>query len=81
MQQIVLNQFLLDVIGQQWLDLMKIILSKQMTTLKKHTITRNSVVEDMRGNLGFIQKDVLPFEFKRIIFDVEYCFQRRTFTY
>jgi hypothetical protein len=35
----------------------------------------------MRGNLGFIQKDVLPFEFKRIIFDVEYRFQRRTFTY
>jgi hypothetical protein len=39
-----------------------------MTTLKKHTITRNSVVEDIRGNLGFIQKDVLPFEFKRVYY-------------
>jgi hypothetical protein len=42
-----------------------------MTTLKKHTITKIPVVEDVRGNLGFIQKDVLPFEFKRVLsFDV-----------
>jgi hypothetical protein len=40
-----------------------------MTTLKKHTITRNSG-RRRYGNLGFIQKDVLPFEFECIIFDV-----------
>jgi dTDP-4-dehydrorhamnose 3,5-epimerase-like enzyme len=30
------------------------------------------VIEDARGNLGFIQNDILPFEFKRIyyLFDV-----------
>lgn len=30
------------------------------------------VVEDVRGNLGFIQKDILPFDFKRVyyLFDV-----------
>lgn len=30
------------------------------------------VIEDIRGNLGFIQNDILPFEFKRIyyLFDV-----------
>jgi len=30
------------------------------------------VVEDVRGNLGYIQKDILPFEFKRVyyLFDV-----------
>ncbi len=30
------------------------------------------VIEDTRGNLGFIQNDILPFEFKRIyyLFDV-----------
>jgi len=30
------------------------------------------VIEDVRGNLGFIQNDILPFEFKRIyyLFDV-----------
>jgi hypothetical protein len=64
-----IKPFLLDVIGQQWLDLMKINIGKQMTTLKKHTITRNSG-RRRYGNLGFIQKDVLPFEFECIIFDV-----------
>jgi hypothetical protein len=36
-----------------------------MTTLKTYN-TRNSGRRDMR-NLGFIQKDVLPFEFKQCI--------------
>jgi dTDP-4-dehydrorhamnose 3,5-epimerase-like enzyme len=43
-----------------------------MTTLKNIQLLKIPVVEDVRGNLGFIQKDVLPFEFKRVyyLFDV-----------
>jgi dTDP-4-dehydrorhamnose 3,5-epimerase-like enzyme len=43
-----------------------------MTTLKNVQLLKIPVVEDVRGNLGFIQKDVLPFEFKRVyyLFDV-----------
>tara|TARA_R110002126_G_scaffold83973_1_gene204454 strand:- start:653 stop:1057 length:405 start_codon:yes stop_codon:yes gene_type:complete len=43
-----------------------------MTKLEAIQFIKIPVVEDMRGNLGFIQKDILPFEFKRIyyLFDV-----------
>lgn len=47
-----------------------------LDTFVTMTITPNlikiPVVEDVRGNLGFIQNDILPFEFKRIyyLFDV-----------
>ena len=43
-----------------------------MTTLKDIQLLKLPVVEDQRGNLAFIQKDVLPFEFKRVyyLFDV-----------
>jgi hypothetical protein len=39
-----------------------------MTTLKNVQLLKIPVVEDVRGNLGFIQKDVLPFEFKRVYY-------------
>lgn len=43
-----------------------------MTTLKDVQLLPIPVVEDTRGNLAFIQKEVLPFEFKRVyyLFDV-----------
>ena len=43
-----------------------------MTALKNIQLLKIPVVEDVRGNLGFIQKDALPFEFKRVyyLFDV-----------
>nr|WP_309757986.1 FdtA/QdtA family cupin domain-containing protein [Flavobacterium sp.] len=43
-----------------------------MTTLKDVQLMPIPVVEDTRGNLAFIQKEVLPFEFKRVyyLFDV-----------
>lgn len=43
-----------------------------MSKLEKIQLLEIPVVEDVRGNLGFIQKDVLPFEFKRVyyLFDV-----------
>ena len=43
-----------------------------MTTLKDVKLMPIPVVEDTRGNLAFIQKKVLPFEFKRVyyLFDV-----------
>jgi dTDP-4-dehydrorhamnose 3,5-epimerase-like enzyme len=43
-----------------------------MTTLKDIQLIKLPVVEDTRGNLAFIQNDVLPFEFKRVyyLFDV-----------
>lgn len=43
-----------------------------MSTLEKIQLLEIPVVEDVRGNLGFIQKDVLPFKFKRVyyLFDV-----------
>jgi len=42
------------------------------TTLNAIQLVKIPVVEDTRGNLAFIQKDVLPFEFKRVyyLFDV-----------
>jgi dTDP-4-dehydrorhamnose 3,5-epimerase-like enzyme len=43
-----------------------------MTTLKDIQLLQIPVVEDRRGNLAFIQEDVIPFEFKRVyyLFDV-----------
>jgi dTDP-4-dehydrorhamnose 3,5-epimerase-like enzyme len=43
-----------------------------MTTLKDIQLLKLPVVEDTRGNLAFIQEEVLPFEFKRVyyLFDV-----------
>ena len=43
-----------------------------MTTIKDIQVLRIPVVEDTRGNLAFIQEEVLPFEFKRVyyLFDV-----------
>ncbi|MDD2673820.1 MAG: FdtA/QdtA family cupin domain-containing protein [Flavobacterium sp.] len=42
------------------------------TTVTGVQLLKIPVVEDTRGNLGFIQKDFLPFEFKRVyyLFDV-----------
>ena len=43
-----------------------------MTKLEAMQLIEIPVVEDVRGNLGFIQKGILPFEFKRVyyLFDV-----------
>lgn len=43
-----------------------------MATINNIQLIKFPVVEDTRGNLAFIQNDVLPFEFKRIyyLFDV-----------
>ena len=43
-----------------------------MTKLEAIQLIEIPVVEDVRGNLGFIQKGILPFEFKRVyyLFDV-----------
>jgi dTDP-4-dehydrorhamnose 3,5-epimerase-like enzyme len=43
-----------------------------MTKIKDINTLKIPVVEDTRGNLAFIQNDVLPFEFKRVyyLFDV-----------
>ncbi|TDE54384.1 sugar 3,4-ketoisomerase [Flavobacterium sp. GT3P67] len=42
------------------------------TTLNAIQLLKIPVVEDIRGNLAFIQEDVLPFGFKRVyyLFDV-----------
>ena len=42
------------------------------TTLDAIQLLKIPIVEDTRGNLAFIQKDFLPFEFKRVyyLFDV-----------
>lgn len=42
------------------------------TTLNQIQKITIPVIEDTRGNLGFIQNDVLPFDFKRVyyLFDV-----------
>ena len=44
----------------------------RMETVNAVQLLEIPVVEDIRGNLAFIQNDVLPFEFKRIyyLFDV-----------
>jgi mannose-6-phosphate isomerase-like protein (cupin superfamily) len=39
-----------------------------MTTLNNVHLIKFPVVEDTRGNLAFIQNDILPFEFKRIYY-------------
>ncbi|MEN2412977.1 sugar 3,4-ketoisomerase [Flavobacterium mesophilum] len=43
-----------------------------MTTLQDISLLKIPVVEDLSGNLAFIQNGVLPFEFKRVyyLFDV-----------
>jgi hypothetical protein len=43
-----------------------------MTILNNVNKIKFPVIEDIRGNLAFIQNDILPFEFKRIyyLFDV-----------
>ena len=43
-----------------------------MTTIRDVKLLEIPIVEDTRGNLAFIQEDVLPFEFKRVyyLFDV-----------
>jgi dTDP-4-dehydrorhamnose 3,5-epimerase-like enzyme len=43
-----------------------------MSTLHNIELLKFPTIEDTRGNLAFIQNDVLPFEFKRIyyLFDV-----------
>ena len=43
-----------------------------MTTIAEINLLKIPVVEDTRGNLAYIQNDILPFEFKRIyyLFDV-----------
>lgn len=43
-----------------------------MTTIEEIEFIKIPVVEDVSGNLAFIQNDVLPFEFKRVyyLFDV-----------
>jgi dTDP-4-dehydrorhamnose 3,5-epimerase-like enzyme len=43
-----------------------------MATINNIRLIKFPVIEDTRGNLAFIQNDILPFEFKRIyyLFDV-----------
>jgi mannose-6-phosphate isomerase-like protein (cupin superfamily) len=43
-----------------------------MTTIQNITLLKIPVVEDLSGNLAFIQNDILPFKFKRVyyLFDV-----------
>ena len=43
-----------------------------MTTLKDILLLQIPVVEDRRGNLAFVQENIVPFEFKRVyyLFDV-----------
>jgi len=43
-----------------------------MTTIDDIALLKIPVVEDLSGNLAFIQNDILPFEFKRVyyLFDV-----------
>lgn len=43
-----------------------------MTTIQDISVLKIPVVEDLSGNLAFIQNGVLPFEFKRVyyLFDV-----------
>lgn len=43
-----------------------------MTKVAAVQLVSIPVVEDVRGNLGYIQKNILPFEFKRVyyLFDV-----------
>jgi dTDP-4-dehydrorhamnose 3,5-epimerase-like enzyme len=45
---------------------------KKMSRLHTLQLINFPVVEDTRGNLAFIQNDILPFEFKRVyyLFDV-----------
>jgi dTDP-4-dehydrorhamnose 3,5-epimerase-like enzyme len=49
-----------------------------MTTINNIQFIKLPVVEDSRGNLAYIQNDVLPFHFKRVyyLFDVPSTSQR-----
>ncbi|GGD25834.1 sugar 3,4-ketoisomerase [Flavobacterium orientale] len=49
-----------------------------MTTINDIQFIKLPVVEDSRGNLAYIQNDVLPFHFKRVyyLFDVPSTSQR-----
>lgn len=39
-----------------------------MTTLNNVQLIKFPIIEDTRGNLAYIQNDILPFEFKRIYY-------------
>ena len=39
-----------------------------MTTIQDITLIKIPVVEDLSGNLAFIQNGILPFEFKRVYY-------------
>jgi hypothetical protein len=43
-----------------------------MTTIQDIDLLKIPVIEDLSGNLAFIQNDILPFDFKRVyyLFDV-----------
>jgi hypothetical protein len=43
-----------------------------MTTIQDIALLKIPVIEDIKGNLAFVQNDILPFEFKRVyyLFDV-----------
>lgn len=45
---------------------------KNMTTIQDIALVKIPVIEDLNGNLAFVQSGVLPFEFKRVyyLFDV-----------
>lgn len=45
---------------------------QKMTTVENVQLLKIPVVDDVRGNLAYIQNDVIPFEFKRVyyLFDV-----------
>lgn len=47
-------------------------LKKNMTAIQDITLVKIPVIEDLSGNLAFIQNGILPFEFKRVyyLFDV-----------
>lgn len=44
----------------------------EMTNIQDISLLKIPVIEDLNGNLAFVEKEVLPFEFKRIyyLFDV-----------
>ncbi len=43
-----------------------------MTTVEDVQVLKIPVIDDVRGNLGYIEKGIIPFEFKRVyyLFDV-----------
>jgi uncharacterized protein involved in tolerance to divalent cations len=58
-----IKPFLLEVIGQQWLDLLM-----KTNDYTKPRIIQKKFRSGRTRYLGFIQKDVLPFEFKRVYY-------------